>query len=143
MLTLKGKTDAVVEWAKKWDGFDGYLKLNSIVAEEGESTIVTDATDREVDKYIDGTANRQYQFNLRIVLPWSSGFDKTNSNSMEVAVMLYDWAESKNEARDYPDWEGALIVDLIPTLSMPRVNFVYEEDGLAEYLIPFIINYEE
>lgn len=143
MLSLRDKTKAVVEWAKTWDGFDGYLKLNALVTEQGESTLVTEPVDRALTTYIDDTGVRQYAFTLRLVLPWSSGFDQTNENSMAYAVMLFDWVEEQNDIGNYPDWPGALITELLPTQSLPSVNFVYEEDGLAEYLIRFIINYEE
>ncbi len=143
MLELKDKTQAVVEWAKRWDGFDGYLKLNAIVTESGDSTLVTETVDRVLQPYIDGTAIRQYAFTLRLVLPWSSGFDQTNDDSMEYAVKLFDWVVEQNHSGVYPDWPGARIMELLPTQSLPSMNFVYENDGLAEYLIRFIIDYEE
>lgn len=143
MLILKGKTDAVREWAKQWDGFNGYLKLNALIAKEDERTIITEPSDVVIERYIDGTAKRMYGFNLRMVLPWSDGYDSTNRDSLAVAVQLYDWAVEQNANRNYPDWDGALITSLEPTQSMPSVNFIYEEEGLAEYLIPFVINYEE
>lgn len=144
MLSLKEKTNKVIEWAKGWDGFNGYLKLNALIASDGEATIVTDATDNVLTEYINGDAIRQYYFNLRMVMPWSSGFDQTNQDSMAVAVQLYDWVEEQNATGNYPDWgDDALITEIANTQSQPQVNFIYEEDGLAEYLIACRIEYEE
>lgn len=143
MLSLKDKTSAVIDWAKEWDGFKGYLKLNAIVASESESTLVTDAVDTSLSVFIDGTAERVYAFNIRMVLPWSRGFDSTNEESMAFAVQLYDWIAEREARHEYPDWKGARISSLALTQSMPAVNFVYEEDELAEYIINCSIYYEE
>lgn len=143
MLSLKDKTLAVVEWAREWDGFGGYLKLNALITEDGDSTLVTDTVDNVVTQYIGGEAIRQFSFTLRMVLPWSDGHDNTNENSMAYAVKLYDWLVERENAHEYPDWENAEITELVMRQSLPQVNFIYEEDSLAEYLIQCMINYEE
>lgn len=143
MLSLKDKTLAVVEWAREWEGFGGYLKLNALITEDGDSTLVTDATDNVITQYISGEAERRYSFNLRMVLPWSDGYDSTNENSMAYAVRLYDWLTERESAHEYPEWPGAKITALVMSQSLPQVNFIYEEDALAEYLIQCTINYEE
>lgn len=143
MWTLKEKTDAVVDWAKKWDGFGDFLKLNSIVIDEGQATLVTDPKDVSILKYIDGTDIRQYAFQLRMVLPWSDGYDSVNENSLAFAVKLQDWLVEQDKEGKYPEWEDTLITSLLPTQTIPALNFVYQEDSLAEYLIPVLIKYEE
>ena len=143
MWTLKDKTQAVVEWAKQWEGFDEFLKLNSIVIDEGQASLVTDPQDVSLVQYIDGTDIREYGFDLRMILPWSDGYDQTNDNSMAFAVMLQDWVVKQNEIGNYPDWGNALITNMQPTQTIPKLNMVYQEDALAEYLIHILINYEE
>lgn len=143
MLSLKDKASKVVDWAKEWHGFDGYLKLNAIVTVEGEASLVTNPVDITDVKYIDGTAERRFLFNLRMILPWSDGFDGVNEKSMAFATELYDWVVEQNEAKSYPEWEGAVIGELFPTTSFPTVNFVYEEDERAEYLVSIEIDYKE
>lgn len=143
MLSLKDKASKTVEWAKGWEGFDDYLKLNAIVTLEGDAALVTNPVDQSIVKYIDGTADRRFVFMLRMILPWSDGFDGVNESSMAVAAKLYDWVVEQNVSKSYPEWEGAIITDLYPTQSYPAVNFIYEEDGLAEYLITVEIDYTE
>lgn len=143
MLSLKDKTSVVLEWAQAWEGFDGYLKLNAVVTKDGEATLVTEVTDIALQRFIDGSADRQYVFSLRLVLPWSSGYDSTNDDSLAYAVKLYDWLVEQNAAKRWPEWEGATITELLPTHGMPQLNAVYKEDGLADYIIQCIINYAE
>lgn len=143
MWTLKEKTDAVVEWAKQWEGFDEFLKLNAIVIDEGQATLVTDPQDISLIKYIDGTDIREYAFDLRMVLPWSNGYDQINDNSMAFAVALQDWVVEQRAKQNYPAWEDATITDIQPTQTMPKLNMVYQEDALAEYLVHVLINYQE
>lgn len=143
MLSLKDKAGKVIDWAKEWDGFGGYLKLNAIVTVNGQASLVTNPVDITDVKYIDGTAERRFLFNLRMILPWSSGFDGTNEDSMALATELYDWVVEQNELKSYPQWEGAQITEVFPTKSFPTVNFVYEEDELAEYLVSVEIDYKE
>lgn len=143
MLSLKDKVDKVIEWAKEFPGFDGYLKLNAIVTVNGEASLVTNPVDITDTKYIDGTADRRFLFNLRMILPWSGGFDGTNEQSMAFATSVYDWVVEQNALKSYPEWEGARITEIFPTQSFPTVNFVYEEDELAEYLVPVEIDYTE
>lgn len=142
-LSLKDKADKVIDWAKKFPKFEGYLKLNAIVTVNGEASLVTNPVDVTDVKYIDGTADRRFLFDLRIILPWSDGFDGTNENSMAFATELYDWVVEQNELKSYPEWEGATITEAFPTQSFPTVNFVYEEDELAEYLVSVEIDYTE
>lgn len=143
MLSLKDKAEKVIDWAKEWDGFGGYLKLNAIVTVSGEASLVTNPVDVTDTRYIDGTADRRFLFNLRMILPWSSGFDGTNEDSMALATKLYDWVVLQNELKSYPEWEGATITEVFPTQSFPTVNFVYEEDELAEYFVSVEIDYTE
>lgn len=143
MLSLKDKAGKVIDWAKEWHGFDGYLKLNAIVTVKGDASLVTNPVDITDVKYIDGTAERRFLFNLRIILPWSDGFDGTNESSMAFATELYDWVVEQNELKNYPEWEGAIVTEVFPTQSFPTVNFVYEEDEMAEYLVSVEIDYKE
>lgn len=143
MLSVKDKAQQVVEWAKGWDGFEDYLKLNAIVALGGEAALVTNPVDITDTKYIDGSADRRFVFFIRMIMPWSDGFDSTNDDSMKRAERFYDWIVEQGVAKNYPDWEGAKITDVYPLKSYPEMGFVYEEDRLAEYTIDVEIDYTE
>lgn len=143
MSSVRDKARETVEWAKGWEGFDDYLKLNAIVTVNGESALVTDPVDITDVRYIDGTADRRFRFMFRMILPWSSGYDGTNERMMGIAESLYDWVVEMDARKEYPKWDGARITGVTPTKSYPEMGYVYEEDGLAEYIVAVEISYKE
>lgn len=141
-MAASDKTKAVFEWAKGWDGLDGYLKLNAIISQDGEASIDPGASDEVIETYIDGTKDRAYTFDLRIVVPWSSGTNEVNMEAQELASDWYDWVERQYPA-NVPDWPGAEITGIVPDFNIPSLNAVYQNDGLAEYVIEATIYYTE
>lgn len=142
MADIADKTAAAVEWAKTWPELDGYLKLNAIITDEGDATLDTSVNDREVIKYIDGTAKREFTFQLRIMAPWSDGFDPTNLEAMRLASDWLDWVSRQYDEGNIPDF-GAEVTGIESVKNAPALNAVYEDDNLAEYLIQAKITYIE
>lgn len=142
MANISGKTQAALEWAKGWPELDGYLKLNAIISEEGDASFDTSYNDVAVAKYNDGTAKRQYTFQLRIIAPWSDGFDPVNIEAERLASSWLDWL-SHQYPDNVPEWEGADITGIEPAQNAPALNRVFEAESLAEYLIQAVITYNE
>lgn len=139
---IQGKTRAVYEWATGWPSLDGYLKLYAIITDDGEASIDPGFTDKVVTQYIDGTADREYKFMLRFVVPWSDGTNDVNLKAQELATDWYVWV-SEQYPDNVPDWPGAEINSITPSYNVPALNAVYQNDGLAEYAIEATINYTE
>lgn len=142
-MRAEGKTAAVFEWAKSWPELDGFLKLNAITTEEGEAAINIVQNDAEMSRYIDGTAVRQFTFQLKFIALWSNGFDPVNQAAEAFAASWQDWVSAQYEAGNLPDFGDANITGIAPVWNVPALNFVYQDDGLAEYLIQAVITYEE
>lgn len=142
MRDIQGKTSAVFEWAKGWPGLDGYLKLNSVITKDGDASIDPGVEDLIVQQYIDGTADRQYTFTLRIVVPWSDGTNEVNVEANELVAGWYDWVGDQFPI-NVPDWPGAEITAIEPSYNIPALSAVYQNDGLAEYAIEATISYTE
>ena len=142
-MKMEGKTDAALEWAKGWEKLDGFLKLNALINQEGEATFTTAYNDRIVTKYNDGTAKREYTFQLRLIAPWSDGYDSTNIEAERLATEWYDWVSAQYELGNVPDWDGANIESIEPINNAPALNAVFQEDSTAEYVIQAIITYIE
>lgn len=143
MSKLEGKTKAALEWAKGWPELDGYLKLNALISQEGEATFNTSYNEAFLEKYIDGSAKRQYTFQLRIIAPWSDGYDPTNEEAEELATSWHDWVSEQYALGNIPDWEGAEIISIEPIHNAPALNQVFPDEGNAEYMIQAIITYNE
>lgn len=142
-MVATGKAEAVREWASGWPELDGFLKVNALVAEDGDAAFYPDpAEDDVVTSYIDGTADREYRMNLRLMLRWSDGFDPVNESSDRFASSWLDWVSAQYAAGNVPNWPGCEITAIKPA-SAPELIFVYQEDGLAEYRFGVVIEYTE
>lgn len=139
-MDIAGKTYAALEWAKGWPNLDGYLKLNAIILFGDDATLDTTVNDAEVISYIDGTALREFTFQLRIIAPWSDGYDATNIEAMKLASEWQDWVSRQYDLGNVPDF-GANITAIESVKNAPALNAVYEKDNLAEYLIQARITY--
>lgn len=140
-MNMEGKTDAVLEWAKTWEPLNGFLKLNAILAEDGDASMATVFGDSEGEPFIDGTAQRDFTFMLKIMLPWSDGFDPINAEANRLATTWSDWVDQQYEKGNVPEWDCE--IDGIRSLyDVPAVT-VYQEDSLAEYNFQARITYIE
>lgn len=140
-MRLEGKTDAAVAWAKTWPDLDEYLKLNAIATDEGDAAFTTVYSDAEGKPYIDGTAQHVYTFGLRMVLPWSSGYDTVNAEAERLMERWRDWVDAQYPS-NIPDWPGAEIEGIRALYDVPAVT-VYEEDSTAVYNFQAAITYTE
>ena len=142
-MNAEGKTAAMLEWAKGWPELDGYLKLNAFVTQDGETSIAPVQNDAVVQRYIDGTALRRYTFQLRIMTLWSGGYDPVNEAAEALACSWQDWVSRQYAEGNLPDFGGAEVTGIEPVYNVPALNFVYQDDGLAEYLIQAVVEYQE
>lgn len=143
-MDIYGKADSVLEWAKTWPEFNGYLKLNATTNEVGESSLVTNYTDVEVgDGFLDESAPRSFMFSLNLILDWSDGYDSVNIESMKFASTLLDWVNDQYKDGNFPDFGDAIITGIETDQNLPSVNFVYQEESIAQYTIAARVNYIE
>ena len=140
---LNGKASAVFDWLLTWPELDGYLKMNAILTEENAASFNVVPNEEMLEGYIDGTAMRRYTFQLKAVLPWSAGYDMVNHEAEALVASWHDWVSSQYAIGNVPLWEGACITGISPTQNAPGLNFVYQDDGLAEYVFEAVIDYEE
>lgn len=140
---ITGKANALYEWARTWPELGGYLKLGAILTEDGEACVNIVPNETTINRYIDGTADRRYSFQLKVILPWSAGYDETNRAAAELVSTWHDWVSAQYDLGNVPAWNGAHITSIKPSQNAPALNFVYQDDGLAEYVFEAEINYTE
>lgn len=138
----KNKAQKLLEWAKGWPDFDGYLKLNAIVNEDGDASLNVVVNDRIVVEFIDGTAIREYTFQLKLITPWSAGYDSVNIDAEKLVASLHDWVDEQFP-NNVPEWEGADIMAIETVNNTPSLDFVREQDELAEWSVLAVITYKE
>lgn len=135
------KTEIVTEWAKGWPELQGYLKLNSLVSENGDKSINTVSNELLVQKYINGQAKRELLFSLAYVKDWSDGFDDINQAAMSLGESWIEWVEEQNERKAFPNLPNVESVE--PLQNIPTLAMVYEQDSLAKYQFQCKIAYTE
>lgn len=141
-MKASGKTQALIEWAKGWPDLGGYLKLNAINADSGDASLATDFTDYAITEYIDGSAEREFVFMLKMMCDWSAGFDSVNAEAMRLNESWMDWV-AEQYPENVPDFGEAEVTGIEPLYSTPALNAVYQEDQLAEYVFQAKIYYTE
>lgn len=143
-MNIEGKTRAVLTWAKGWPELAGYLKLNAIDANEtGDAAMLPAYNDVAVTEYIDGTADREYTFELRIVLPWSAGTDDVNADASTLSESWLDWVSESYPTRVPEFGTHATITGIEPVQNVPTAAMVYPDNNTAEYSFSAKIYYTE
>lgn len=140
-MRIEGKTDAALEWAKTWPHIDGFMKLNAILAEDGDASMATVFGDSEGEPFIDGTARREYTFMLRLMLPWSDGYDPINADAERLMEQWRDWVGQQYDEGNVPEWDCE-IEGIRSLYDVPAVT-VYQDESLAEYNFQARITYIE
>lgn len=137
-----GKAAAFLEWAKGWPALDGYLKLNALTIAPGEASASPIASERVIRQYIDGTADRVYRAQMRLVLQWSDGYDAVNADADRLANEWAEWVNSQYALGNVPEWD-ADITDIRTAEDQAALNVALQDDSTAVYLFTAEIYYTE
>lgn len=100
-------------------------------------------SDEVVKRYIDGTAERQYDFAVALYKSLSDvPYDTENLLSMTEAQSFMDWIDAQDAAKNYPDFgENCTVTKIRNLQDMPGVA---GEDGkLIKYLFQCRVEYIE
>lgn len=136
------KAAAFLEWAKGWPYLDGYIKLNALTIAPGEASANPLASERVIRQYIDGTADRVYRAQMRLVLRWSDGYDAVNADADRLANEWAEWVNAQFELGNVPAW-GAEITDIRTAEDMAALNVALQDESTAVYLFTAEIYYTE
>lgn len=145
-----GKASAVLEWARDgWPFLDGYLKMNALISQDGEASCIPETDEIIVDPedgFIDDTYRRRFSFQLRIVMPWSDGYDPVNQDAFRTVSSWVDWVNAQFDAGNLPDLglgDSGFITGIETDQNMPTIDVTNSDEGLAEYIFHGRINYVE
>lgn len=132
MLTSRGVSKAIYEWAQGFDRYGSTLRLNSVVQTEGEASLVT-STALKTTEYIDGTVDRIVYFTLVLVEPWSEGVDDLNEHAITLGEEWLDWVANQAPA-NLPDLgEGREVIELATDDDAPVLVQVMDNALQAKY----------
>lgn len=134
-----GKAAKLRDWLQGWSGFEDYTKLNAVVEEPGESAVRIIENDEVVSQYIDGTALRDYTFELLLSADWSDGNSTANATAAEWGERLHDWLTTE---AGFPVWDVEF-VKLTPLSNTATLAAVSEDQRTALYSFQARITYRE
>lgn len=139
-----GKTEAVRLWAAGWPELDGVLKLNAIDDDKpGDAAMFPTYNDPVITQYIDGTADRYYTVELRMVLAWSDSIIASNSEAARLMESWMDWVGDQFPG-NVPDFgASATVTDIQPLQNTPAPALVFADNQTAEYSFSARIYYTE
>lgn len=89
----EGVSEALYNWAKD---FDSSLRLNASVEKNGDKALIT-SSGAVTQSFIDGTEERQINFALVLMAPWSEDSVELNSDALLEGEAWLDWV-----AEQYP-----------------------------------------
>lgn len=129
-MKREGKTDAIKAWVKSWPYLDDLIKLNAILSREDDASLNPVGTDSAGKPFIDGSAVHEYVFQLKLVLPWSDGYDDVNTEAQKLMESWMDWVDEQFP-NNVPEWDAE--IEAIEAVSTEPDIMVYQEDSVAEY----------
>lgn len=141
MASIEGKADALQKWLKGWDGIGDYLKLNAAVHDAGEAAVNIVYNDHVLRRYIDGSTERDYTFELLLVTDWSAGFDTINAEALNLGARWLDWVERQYPV-NVPEGFGS-VTAIEPLYNTPSLKSVDEDGQTAVYSFQARITYRE
>lgn len=139
-MNRTGKAEALKKWAQSWPHLDEYLKLNAILTDDGDASMNPIGRDVEGTPFIDGTASRDYYFMLKLVLPWSDGYDSVNTDAQTLMESWMDWVDAQYP-NNIPEWDGD--IETIEAVADEPEIMTYQEESLATYNFICKITYTE
>ncbi len=140
---MTDKAKAFQDWAAGWPFLQGYLKVNALTIAPGEASANPLASERIINQYIDGTADRVYRAQMRLVLQWSDGYDSVNADAAKLANEWAAWVNSQYKLGNLPAWEGCEITDIRTAEDQAALNIALQDESTAVYLFTAEIYYTE
>lgn len=95
---------------------------------------LTNYADKTVKKYVRVGAVKEYGFTIIATKTYSQYEDDINLEAMQFVQNLMDWVDSKNKAKEFPEFPENCQIQKIEALqNMPSVAGVNLDQNLARY----------
>lgn len=101
------KDKAMQEWLEQYPAASPELNpllFDWLTENQGDCAIVPISGQRDQRSYISGSAQRRYDFSLRISFMGSETTDSVNTDNMYSARQWQEWIEKQEFAENYPDF---------------------------------------
>ena len=137
------KEERLIEWAEKNPYLTDDLKLNWLAEHNGSCSVTPVSGEGFIEKYVDGSSLRYYDFMFQVMFSVSDTTDGVNVENMFALRHWQDWIDEMERVGDYPDFgEKCGNYELINLLNSPNLAQIYD-NGMAKYQFPARLIYTE
>ena len=140
------KHDAVHEFFEKkiMEISEKSLGFNFSDENPGSVSLITNYSGKVRKSYIRVGAEKEYEFSIIAVKPYSTDEDHLNLEAMNYAQDISDWVDAQNKAKNYPSFPENCQIKKMETLqNMPNLAGINAKEHLARYMVQCRIIYFE
>lgn len=110
----------------------------------GSVSLITNYSGKVRKSYIRVGAEKEYEFSIIAVKPYSTDEDHLNLEAMNYAQDISDWVDAQNKAKNYPGFPENCQIKKMETLqNMPNLAGINAKEHLARYMVQCRIIYFE
>lgn len=118
--------------------------FNFLPGEPGSYAIVPLSAESVVKKYVDGSAQKRYDFAFQLMAPLSQTTDTVNADTLSDLRGWQAWIDEQEAAKNYPDFgEKCSNYRLENLTNTPQLAVAYTQDKMAKYQFMATIFYLE
>ena len=137
------KEERLIKWAGKNPYLTDVLKINWLAEHNGSCSVTPVPGENFVEKYIDGSSVKYYDFMFQVMFCLSDTTDGVNVENMFALRQWQNWIDEMEKIGDYPDFgESCGDYELQNLANAPQIAQVYE-NGMAKYQFPARLVYTE
>ena len=123
------KEEQLIKWAEQNPYLTDALKMNWLSEHNGSCSIVPVSEENLIEKYIDGTTLKRYDFMFCVMLPLSDTTDNVNIENMFALRQWQNWIDDMEKAENYPDFgESCGDYELQNLSDMPQLAQIYDNN---------------
>lgn len=136
------KAEAIRDYLNRYPQLYTWLYFNTVVESPDNTSMLTDS-DNVLQKYIDGSKDREYLFSVAMVKEYDTGTSDINMQALNETQSFIEWVQSNNENNVFPDFGEKCGIDEVEVLTEVPNLAIDPEKNVARYLISMRIPYTE
>jgi hypothetical protein len=137
------KEERLIEWAGQNPYLKDALKLSLLAEHNGSCSVSPVSGEISVEKYMDGSSLKYYDFIFSVMFAISDTADGVNINNMFELRQWQNWIDAMQREGNYPDFGGCCYnYELQNLTNSPQLAQIYE-NGMAKYQFPARLIYCE
>ena len=142
-INCVNKEERLIEWASQNPYLTDTLKMNWLAEHNGSCSISPVSGEVFIEKYIDGSSLKHYDFIFCVMLPISDTTDNINIGNMFALRQWQNWIDNMETSGNYPDFgKSCGDYELQNLANSPQLAQIYE-NGAAKYQFPARLIYTE